>query len=199
MDLLEAEKQRHIRLFRWAQTTLDDEILNGFPVLAKVPIFEARAIVAALVTMPSSEALSLGAMQVRRYHPIAVRLLGEQLSASEELICRNWARSLLPTMQLLRGEQGRGYEQNLPRLDKRRLKTATKKRLSQITGAEAVPASDDGWQYRQAVLDWDVVTTVNFHGRYGAMIDLDHTITRKDFDAKRIRTLSPYQYASALQ
>lgn len=114
-----AHQEFLVRFYKWSLADALGEMEAGFPLISRVHGVHGRGFVSALEGVPREAREELLRLVVRRFHPVAMELLGTPLTSGdlevlEELQMKRMSGWQLSTMKGIKGRQLRSLLQAAP-------------------------------------------------------------------------------------
>jgi hypothetical protein len=190
MDLLSAEKEKVVRLYEWAKQALARELDTDFRTVEKAQNGETVATLALLREMPDDQRGAMCTSMLRRAHPAARKLLGEEMDAAEESLVLEFGREALFGRARATGDD---YEAAKARQSDKltwgvhmgdmttaKLKPIARKALDKYMQQKGDPPRESVWCYRRRFGDWNITTEVDIRRDIAVRVDYRHMIRRAD-------------------
>ena len=144
------------------------EIERGFPLLKRMDISICRRYLRRMAQLSSEDQRAFSDLLVKRFHPEALKLLGETLSSEEVAEIKRYtnagALELDPVEEAFSQRQMRG--DLTAKLDRRRLRKIIKEILTPILGREGGGGGGGTWRYSTPVENVRVETYLDTGGTH---------------------------------
>lgn len=168
MEFEEAQKEFSVRFYRWANEEARLEVEREFPLLRQMDNSSCRIHLRRMERLSTEDQQAFVALLVKRYHPQAIKLLGETpLSDKESDKIKKYVRSFAyesdPVEQEFIQRQLNGDPTT--KLDKRRFVKIIKECLEPIFGKEDRGGGGGAWSYTTIIEGLTVRTWINTAGR----------------------------------
>jgi hypothetical protein len=147
-----------VRLYQWALQEWERELGNGLPMLRAVRSFATFRLLELMDRLSLEEQRTLAAALMKRFHPEAVTILGEQANEKETVVLArwdSWRRNPSKRAEML-GERGK--------LDRKRLSGIIQNGLSFLGPPEKLDSLE--WRYVTTCDGWVVETHIDLGGRF---------------------------------
>ena len=175
MKFTEAKEEFQIRCYYWATSEFEKEINESFPNFRSFKFGPVWALHQFMQQIGKNEQLTLSHSLLKRFHPDAVKMLGESSSEEEKLLLERCDRF----RSKYDGVAWRGASGE-------KIKFVSKSKLRKVIGAAFTKAYGDrcvkmqtekGWDpsFEMKIAGWIVATRFTF-GRHESMINYYHSI-----------------------
>lgn len=147
-----------VRLYQWALQEWERELGNGLSMLRAVRSFATFRLLELMDRLSLEEQRSLAMALMKRFHPEAVSILGEQPNEAETVVLARWDswRRNPSKREEMVGERGK--------LDKKRLSGIIKDSLGFLGPPEQLGGLE--WRYVTTCDGWVVETHLDLGGRF---------------------------------
>jgi len=170
-----------MRYYRWALGDFHREIQEGFPLLRRIKGRSSLRLLAAMEPLQRDEQMRFSTALVKRFHPQAMTITGEGLTAEEDELLQRYVDSILVPAKEER-EIDRQVQAGTLRLslNKKEFVTLINRELQMVLGSPSqVQGSRELW-YATRIGNWNVQTNINVSGRYLYQLDYHHRIGTTD-------------------
>jgi len=167
--------------YYWAQEDFRREIREGFPFLRLIKNqFVVFRQLRAFQSLSQEDQYVLASALVKRFHPRAVRYLGESLTP-EETCLSDWYDSAINrwTSEELRLNELETQNPQLFKLNRRRFAALLKEALKPVCGEEIVVFDRSVWHYMTQIGGLTIATFIDVGGQFHQLV-YDHAVAPKE-------------------
>ncbi len=170
-----------VRYYRWASGDFRREIQEDFPFLRRIKGRASLRLMAAMKSLQREEQMRFSTALVKRFHPQALAITGEYLTAEENELVQRYVDSILvPTKEEQEIDRRIQAGTLCLKLNKKELATLINRELQMILGSPSKVRGSREWWYLASIGDWNVHTNVNVAGRHLYQLDYHHRIGTVD-------------------
>jgi len=169
MTFREAQEEFAVRHYLWAREESRMEVERGFPLLKRMDISICRRYLRRMAQLSPEDQRAFSTLLVKRFHPQAMKLLGEEALTGEEVAeikryTAGHAVELDPVEEAFSQRQLAGDPTT--KLDRKRFKKIAKECLTPVLGHEDGWGGGGTWRYVKPVGNLEVQTYLDTGGTH---------------------------------
>jgi hypothetical protein len=184
MTFQKAQQEFKIRYYHWAISEFEREIDGSFPDLVLFRTGPVWQLYQFMQELDIARQLALARSLLRRFHPEAVKALGETCSVEEESLryrLDGFRHDATSKMELEMDSRRRAGER-IRFISKRKLLNTTSRRFQEAFGSECVESDrgltgDPSLEFQTKFPGGWIISTHFWFGRSESLIDYGHTIS----------------------
>lgn len=154
-----------VRYYRWAHREFQQEVLNDFPWLKRLDIRAARTCLRQMAHYSLAEKKCFASALVKRFHPQAVKLLGDSISSSESRMIGEYTNSIVLMLDPAVDDfaEERLPPESISAVGPREMKRVLKKSLAAVLGQER-EVGGGTWKYVSSKSHAEIQTWLDVGG-----------------------------------
>lgn len=162
-----AKESFKVIYYRWSLKDFEREIAKDFPLLRLIKSSNAINTVSYLVSLSDRDRQRLSTALVKKSHPDAVRLAGDELAEDEVHLIDAWIEYLRYSPIAIR-DRGKYWaaQSELSKADKDFLGDIIRQKLIPVSGEVVARQGRRQWVHEIRVRDWVLSTSIDLGGRY---------------------------------
>lgn len=161
MRLEQARDEFAVRYYQWALGDARREVSEAFRLVRSIKDALAMRSLAYLERLLPIEQIELLTALIKRFHPRAVELTGERLTAREEGLMKTKDDAILLLQLPMEAELGPLSPNKRPRMSRSRFATLLKKQMADLLGTPPAAVKQAG-MFRTGIGDWTLSTIVTY-------------------------------------
>jgi hypothetical protein len=164
----EAQEEFAVRYYLWAGEETRKEVEQGFPLLRRMDTGMCRRYLRRMAQLSTEAQHAFAALLVKRFHPLALKLLGDTLSSEEIAEITRYADVTAvefdPLEEAFFQRQSEGDPST--KLNRRRFKKVVKEYLIPVLGREDKWGGGGTWRYKTPIENLCVETYLDTGGTH---------------------------------